>query len=120
MDYLKTILFLTVLRLLIIEGAFSYSDREKDFYFYRFFSKKLSNSSPVARQQSKEVQKKMDCIWTCLDVFWCRSINIKKVPLSSGLLECQLLSFAWSTSGVVMSNDSNYDHYNKGVSTCFL
>ncbi|XP_028514229.1 EGF-like repeat and discoidin I-like domain-containing protein 3 isoform X2 [Exaiptasia diaphana] len=63
-------------------------------------------------KKTKYVKDNMDCVFECMGVHWCRSINFKIAPRSNGLHVCQLLSSEQFAGKQYMGPNEAYNHYS--------
>jgi len=83
----------------------------------------LSNvTDKVVKNKSVTVQDKMDCIFACINVPWCRSVNFQTVSLKNGLHLCDLLSLDLLnvTNSSYLTEDKEFLHYSLKVHSEFL
>ncbi|XP_028514235.1 EGF-like repeat and discoidin I-like domain-containing protein 3 [Exaiptasia diaphana] len=63
-------------------------------------------------KKTKYVADNMDCVFECMGVHWCRSINFKSAPRSNGLHACQLISSEQFAGKEYMGPSKAYNHYS--------
>ncbi|KXJ05519.1 hypothetical protein AC249_AIPGENE27318 [Exaiptasia diaphana] len=101
--------------LLSVQHSVSYYNRESGLLFDAYPKQKLSlpnGVDGVHPNKSVSVKDKMDCVFACINVPWCRSVNFQTTPLKSGLYFCQLLSSEQFAHKEYMKKNRLYLHYS--------
>ncbi|KXJ28603.1 Basement membrane-specific heparan sulfate proteoglycan core protein [Exaiptasia diaphana] len=101
--------------LLSVQHGVSYYNREAGLLFDAYPKQKLSlpnGVDGVKPNKSVSVKDKMDCVFACINVPWCRSVNFQTTPLNSGLYFCQLLSSEQFAHKKYMKKNRLYLHYS--------
>ena len=89
-------------------------DREKGFLFDFYPAQKLALPKGAIKK-TKYVADNMDCVFACMGVHWCRSINFKIAPRSNGLHACQLISSEQFAGKKYMGPNKAFNHYSVKV-----
>ncbi|KAK3722373.1 hypothetical protein QZH41_013701 [Actinostola sp. cb2023] len=87
-------------------------DKGLIFDFYPAHKLVLPLDMEGIMQHSVRVADKMDCVFACTKVDWCRSVNLKTTPQSNGLFVCEMMSSDQFTSSSNMTSDKAYNHYS--------
>ncbi|KXJ12839.1 hypothetical protein AC249_AIPGENE8820 [Exaiptasia diaphana] len=104
----QSLLFISFLKFYQVSCIF---ERERDGQ-YDFYPGRLSVLPVSAEQKSVQVVDKFDCVFSCTENNWCKSVNFRKSPLQSGLHACELLSLDFYTNRENITQDSRYNHYS--------
>jgi len=93
------------------------TDRDKGIVFDYYGEKRLSLSNDTANVKNKSVtvQDKMDCVFACINVSWCRSVNFQTTPFSNGVHLCELLSLDQLNNTKYLNESNNFQHYSTKV-----
>ena len=67
-------------------------------------------------QQTKSVSFKPDCVLSCIDTPWCRSVNFKLTPQADGLYSCESFSVDKFSNERYLQPNQDYIHYSFKVS----
>jgi len=98
-------------------GTNMHYDRDKGLMYDFYPAQKLVLPLDMegVMQHSVKVEGKMECVFACTEVDWCRSVNLKTTPLSNGHYACELLSSDQFTNSRNMTQDKAYNHYSVKV-----
>lgn len=72
----------------------------------------LSVNSSGVSQNTIKVRDKKDCVLTCTEVPWCRSVNVKITPESDGRYVCELISVDKFTNKNGIKKNASFVHYS--------
>ncbi|XP_031575059.1 uromodulin-like isoform X2 [Actinia tenebrosa] len=64
------------------------------------------------QQQTTQVPDKMDCVFACVGVPWCRSMNFQTTAHNNGLHVCELLSTDKHTHQKNMTRNDTFIHFS--------
>ena len=123
MKYLAIVNPVTALFWLVHCSTSTIHDGGKKFEeikFHVFPGQMLSATTSGVAQNTIKVRDKKDCVVSCPDVPWCRSVNVKITPESDGLHVCELISVDNFTNHKDLKNNANFVHYSMKVFFCFL
>ena len=107
-----TMLVLVLLLALHHSTVTAYFNRDVGLIFDFYPAQKLTLPKG-AKQKSTLVEGRMECVFECTAVQWCRSVNLQTTPQSNGLYVCELLSKDQFNNS--MTPDMNYNHYSVQV-----
>ena len=120
MSCLLSLSALAMFLLNVAEKCFCHSaypsgyEREKALLFDLYPGQKLSLPKG-AMKKTKHVKDNMECVFACMEVHWCRSINFKIAPRENGLHACQLISSEQFAGKQYMGPSKAYNHYSVKV-----
>jgi NADPH-dependent curcumin reductase CurA len=94
--------------------------REKGFLFDNFPGYKLSLPDDMKNLQQKttQVPDRMDCVFACVGVPWCRSVNFKATPQENRLHLCELISTQKHPKN--LTKDESFTHLSTKVNESLL
>jgi len=111
---------IAVVLLLGIHQCTSYNmhfDRDKGLVYDLYPLQRLTLEMLGTKQKSVQVEGKMECLFACTGVDWCRSVNLKTTPQISGryMYICELISSDRYTHKNNMTQDKAFNHYSVQV-----
>jgi len=112
---------LPILLLLYVQQSVSQLINRDEGVIFDYYGEKrlfLSNvTDKVVKNKSVTVQDKMDCIFECINVSWCRSVNFQTTSLKNGLHLCDLFSLDQlnATNSSYLMEEKGFLHYSLKV-----
>ena len=89
-------------------------NREHGLFFDFYPGQKLTFPEGTVNQ-TKFVKDNMECVFACMGVHWCRSINFKITPQTIGLHACEQISSEQFAGKQYMGQNETYNHYSVKV-----
>jgi len=112
-------LVLSILLLLFVKQSVSQVIKRDEGVTFDYYGEKrllLHNvSDKEVKNKSVTVQDKMDCIFACINVAWCRSVNFQTTTLENGLHLCELFSLDKVNSTKYFNESKTFHYYSVKV-----
>ncbi|XP_031556388.1 CD97 antigen-like [Actinia tenebrosa] len=114
MNWLALVLLLCKAHYITCTEQDDYFNKDKGFLFDAFPESILS--FPIhtkdIQQQTTQVPEKMECVFACVGVPWCQSMNFQTTAKNNGLHVCELLSTDKHTHPQNMIQNNAFVHFS--------
>jgi hypothetical protein len=96
-------------------------DPDKGFLFDNFpgYILDLPIDAKDVHQRTTKVSNKMDCVFACVGIPWCRSVNFKTTAQKNGLHICELISSDKHKHKKHLKQDGAFTHLSIKVRVLF-